>query len=187
MLPDLLPKSQLYMGNALIALMTGLGSLAGTYFLHLRCTNAHAIAGNFLGSRDLTEIFTFSASQVQALYTIAAIVMVSTVAAGVITTKERPQGEHSRDEETHLFTPPNGEQHTSDASLAGKDEIALEGKDEIRDSGIYQAAPTPKQGCFRRTFDPIVQIFTYLRHFPKKIRSIFAIQVSCVIQFLCYF
>jgi hypothetical protein len=31
LLPDIVPSEQLYLGNALIALMTGLGSLAGRF------------------------------------------------------------------------------------------------------------------------------------------------------------
>lgn len=76
LLADIVPPEQHKMGNACFALATGVGNFAGS----------------ILGSLPLSRWLTFFPGDLQALYTIAAIVLACTVAVTVIFSKETALG-----------------------------------------------------------------------------------------------
>lgn len=74
LMADVLPPAQHRVGNAYFALATGLGNCSGS----------------FLGSMQLARFMPFFPGDLQALYTIAAIVLLFTMGCTVFSTKEVP-------------------------------------------------------------------------------------------------
>ncbi|CAN8069433.1 unnamed protein product [Agarophyton chilense] len=78
LLADVVPLEQHKQGNAYFAFATGVGNCAGS----------------FLGSLPLSNILFFFPGDLQALYTVAALVLIVTMSITVIRTKETPVGYH---------------------------------------------------------------------------------------------
>eukprot|EP00871_Galdieria_phlegrea_P001527 jgi/Galph1/2375/GphlegSOOS_G1073.1 len=82
LLTDIVPEEQQAQGNALFAMMTGVGNLAGTG----------------MGSFELSSFLPFFTSDTQALFSLAAIILIITVALCCFYTQETPMNVLSRSE-----------------------------------------------------------------------------------------
>jgi solute carrier family 45 protein 1/2/4 len=82
LLTDIVPEEQQAQGNALFAMMTGIGNLVGTG----------------MGSLQLSSIFPFFVSDSQALFTLAALILIITIVLCCYYVRETPIGAMSRSE-----------------------------------------------------------------------------------------
>lgn len=156
---DVVPRRQRAHANAYIGVFTGLGNLIG----------------GVLTALDLSVLLPVFPNDIQALFTIAAVVLIFTVAICVLATPETPL--HPTDYEA-LF----GDAATDDLNYDGSPQRASHSSDS--DSGSSLLMPTSTQQESESTFGSIV---TTLKGIPRPFWQVFGVQLCTWVGFFTLF